>query len=90
MATRTSLMEFQIPKIVHEEIDENRGIFQIEPLDRALLGQAALALEEELHAFPAADAALGAGVSGHQRPPPVGLVPASREKPLWQGRRECS
>ena len=34
MATRTSLMEFQIPKIVHEEIDENRGIFQIEPLDR--------------------------------------------------------
>ncbi|TML40260.1 MAG: DNA-directed RNA polymerase subunit alpha [Actinobacteria bacterium] len=28
------MMEFQIPKIVHEEIDENRGIFQIEPLDR--------------------------------------------------------
>jgi DNA-directed RNA polymerase subunit alpha len=27
-------MEFQIPKIVHEEIDENRGIFVIEPLDR--------------------------------------------------------
>jgi DNA-directed RNA polymerase subunit alpha len=34
MATRTSLMEFQIPKIVHEEVDENRGIFEIEPLDR--------------------------------------------------------
>jgi DNA-directed RNA polymerase subunit alpha len=34
MAVRTSLMEFQVPKIVHEEIDENRGIFQIEPLDR--------------------------------------------------------
>jgi len=34
MAVRTSLMEFQIPKIVHEEVDENRGIFQIEPLDR--------------------------------------------------------
>jgi len=34
MAVRTSLMEFQIPKIVHEEIDENRGVFQIEPLDR--------------------------------------------------------
>jgi DNA-directed RNA polymerase subunit alpha len=34
MATRTSLMEFQIPKIVHEEIDEYRGVFQIEPLDR--------------------------------------------------------
>src|SRR5438552_5677811 len=34
MATRTSLMEFQVPKIVHEEVDENRGVFQIEPLDR--------------------------------------------------------
>ncbi|TML44503.1 MAG: DNA-directed RNA polymerase subunit alpha [Actinobacteria bacterium] len=28
------MMEFQVPKIVHEEVDENRGIFQIEPLDR--------------------------------------------------------
>jgi DNA-directed RNA polymerase subunit alpha len=27
-------MEFQIPKIVHEEINENRGVFVIEPLDR--------------------------------------------------------
>src|SRR3954463_10623026 len=34
MAIRTSLMDFQIPKIVHEEVDENRGIFVIEPLDR--------------------------------------------------------
>jgi len=34
VATRTSLMEFQIPKIVHEEVDENRGVFVIEPLDR--------------------------------------------------------
>src|SRR6476659_816346 len=34
MAVRTSLMEFQIQKIVHEEIDENSGVFQIEPLDR--------------------------------------------------------
>jgi DNA-directed RNA polymerase subunit alpha len=34
MAIRTSLMEFQIPKIVHEEVDEDRGIFVIEPLDR--------------------------------------------------------
>src|SRR2546427_6093142 len=31
---RTSLMEFQIPKIVHEEVDEQRGVFEIEPLDR--------------------------------------------------------
>jgi DNA-directed RNA polymerase subunit alpha len=34
MATRTSLMEFQIPRIVHEEVDEERGLFTIEPLDR--------------------------------------------------------
>ena len=27
-------MEFQIPRIVHEEVDENRGVFVIEPLDR--------------------------------------------------------
>ena len=27
-------MEFQIPRIVHEEADETRGIFVIEPLDR--------------------------------------------------------
>src|SRR5688572_10242825 len=27
-------MEFQIPRIVHEEVDEDRGIFVIEPLDR--------------------------------------------------------
>jgi DNA-directed RNA polymerase subunit alpha len=34
MAVRTSLMEFQIPRIVHEEVDDNRGVFVIEPLDR--------------------------------------------------------
>ena len=28
------MMEFQVPKIVHEEVDEQRGIFVIEPLDR--------------------------------------------------------
>jgi DNA-directed RNA polymerase subunit alpha len=27
-------MEFQVPKIVHEEVNERRGIFVIEPLDR--------------------------------------------------------
>jgi DNA-directed RNA polymerase subunit alpha len=27
-------MDFQIPKIVHEEVDEHRGVFAIEPLDR--------------------------------------------------------
>jgi DNA-directed RNA polymerase subunit alpha len=34
LAVRTSLMDFQIPKIVHEEVDEDRGVFVIEPLDR--------------------------------------------------------
>ncbi len=34
MAVRTSLMEFQIPRIVHEEVDDNSGEFVIEPLDR--------------------------------------------------------
>ena len=34
MAIRTSLMDFQIPKIVHEEVNEHRGVFVIEPLDR--------------------------------------------------------
>src|SRR5262245_56628108 len=27
-------MEFQTPRIVHEETDEHRGVFVIEPLDR--------------------------------------------------------
>jgi len=27
-------MEFQIPRIVHEEVDDSRGVFMIEPLDR--------------------------------------------------------
>jgi DNA-directed RNA polymerase subunit alpha len=27
-------MDFQIPRIVHEEVDEQRGRFTIEPLDR--------------------------------------------------------
>src|SRR6187401_3517926 len=27
-------MDFQVPKIVHEEVDDDRGIFVIEPLDR--------------------------------------------------------
>jgi DNA-directed RNA polymerase subunit alpha len=34
LATRTSLMEFQIPRIVSEESDDSRGVFVIEPLDR--------------------------------------------------------
>jgi DNA-directed RNA polymerase subunit alpha len=34
MATRTSLMEFQVPRITHEEVNEDRGVFTIEPLDR--------------------------------------------------------
>src|ERR1700760_845428 len=27
-------MDFQIPKIVNEEVDDHRGVFEIEPLDR--------------------------------------------------------
>src|ERR1044071_569058 len=34
MATRTPFMDVQIPQIVHQEGDENRGVFVIEPLDR--------------------------------------------------------
>ena len=34
MATRTNLMEFQTPKIVHEDATQHRGVFAIEPLDR--------------------------------------------------------
>jgi DNA-directed RNA polymerase subunit alpha len=34
MATRTSLMDFQVPRITHEEVTEERGLFVIEPLDR--------------------------------------------------------
>jgi DNA-directed RNA polymerase subunit alpha len=34
LATSTSLMEFQIPRIVSEDTDEHRGTFAIEPLDR--------------------------------------------------------
>ena len=34
MAVRTSLMDFQVPKIVHEDANEHRGVFAIEPLDR--------------------------------------------------------
>jgi DNA-directed RNA polymerase subunit alpha len=30
----TRIIEFQVPKIVHEEVDEHRGVFVIEPLDR--------------------------------------------------------
>ena len=32
MAVRAT--DFQIPKITHEEINENHGVFAIEPLDR--------------------------------------------------------
>ena len=34
MATRTTLMDFQVPRITHEEVNEDRGVFVIEPLDR--------------------------------------------------------
>ena len=34
MSARSSLMDFQVPRITHEDVKENRGVFQIEPLDR--------------------------------------------------------
>src|SRR5215217_1791146 len=34
MAARSTVMDFQLPKITHEEIDERNGVFTIEPLDR--------------------------------------------------------
>src|SRR3954449_9389028 len=34
MASRSTVMDFQVPKITHEEVQETRGVFQIEPLDR--------------------------------------------------------
>jgi DNA-directed RNA polymerase subunit alpha len=34
MATRPLAMDFQIPKITHEEIDADHGVFVMEPLDR--------------------------------------------------------
>src|SRR5271156_5300030 len=34
MAARSIATDFQIPKITHEEVNENRGVFVIEPLDR--------------------------------------------------------
>ena len=34
MSARSSLMDFQVPKISHEDVRDNRGVFVIEPLDR--------------------------------------------------------
>jgi DNA-directed RNA polymerase subunit alpha len=34
MATRTTAIDFQVPRITHEEVDTNHGVFVIEPLDR--------------------------------------------------------
>src|SRR6188768_3682680 len=34
MSARSTVMDFQVPKITHEEVKEHRGVFVIEPLDR--------------------------------------------------------
>src|ERR1041384_4555910 len=34
MAARSTVTDFQVPKITHEEVKEHRGVFVIEPLDR--------------------------------------------------------
>src|SRR5437870_10530120 len=34
MSARSAMMDFQVPKITREDVQENRGVFVIEPLDR--------------------------------------------------------
>ena len=34
MSARSTTMDFQLPRITHEDVKENRGVFVIEPLDR--------------------------------------------------------
>jgi len=34
MSARSTTMDFQVPRITHEDVKENRGVFVIEPLDR--------------------------------------------------------
>jgi len=34
MSARSATMDFQVPKITREDVQENRGVFVIEPLDR--------------------------------------------------------
>jgi DNA-directed RNA polymerase subunit alpha len=34
MSARSTVIDFHVPKITHEEVKENRGVFAIEPLDR--------------------------------------------------------
>ncbi len=34
MSARSTTMDFQVPKITHEDVKENRGVFVMEPLDR--------------------------------------------------------
>src|SRR5215203_742520 len=53
------------------------------PLERALLGIAAAALQEELCAFPAAEAADGLGVTGHGSS-------GSRRDAAWAGGSRCA
>ena len=55
-----------IPKITSEDVGDQSGTFVVEPLDRALLGEAALALQEELHVLAPALLALGGDHPGHQ------------------------
>src|ERR1044072_133288 len=66
MAVRTSLMEFQIPRIVHEEVEDNRGGFVIEPLDRGFGETFGASLRRAVLAPPA---------GGATRPPPPRSAP---------------
>src|SRR6267142_2442726 len=39
MSARSTTMEFQVPRITHEDVKENRGVFVIEQLDCILEGE---------------------------------------------------
>src|SRR4051794_15273667 len=60
------------------------------PLDRALLGQAPLALEKELHAFATALLALWSGIPRHVLRPSVACVGGSRCVPAASRRARPS
>src|SRR4026209_201941 len=75
MATRTTLMDFQVPRIVHEEVDEQRGRFTIEPLDRGFGYTFGNSLRRVLLSSLEGAAATAGQIEGvaHQFTPPPGV-----------------
>src|SRR5438067_1151946 len=58
----------------------------VPPLDRAPVGEAASALEEELHPLPAAQPALGIAIPRHPRPPPTPAAASAAGSRRRRGR----